>query len=887
MRTHASADLALAAYLDELARDRRVLWIGDPDSGAPERLSRSARSLRVLAPEGRSRDRERGRVRVGTLRQGALSFRGGSFDLVVVPDLVRTGLAEPDRVEELRAALADDGALVAGAFAGEPSLTYEGFFELLAERFDRVRMVGQLDFHGYALVDFESGEGADVGVDGSLVDGEETMPLRYVALGSAAEARDVATDAYCIVQVPGVMPSIESRPPPPPRDDMRRIEERIREAQREVDAANEHSEALEAALAQRTAELESVRDEIDRLDAARDDLNELRAEHMAVLRERDALERELRDAEKRAKAPAPEEISVEYARAESALFERARAILSLEAEVERRGVLVRDLVEELGQVRGRGASPDVGQLIGARDAAVERALEAESARAEAAFRIDELSAQLRANGSHVASAALSLGEATTQREVRDLAARVGDLSGQLVVCRERSVELNEQRDQARAENLRLTAMVSSLEDRAHGARRGYTVRIAELLDEIATLRAGVGFGAAPAKPAARPAPDLDGLHREIATLRGERDGLRLRLAERERALAESASGRRAPEVEHPQPAGSDDVASLQREIEGLRRGESELTMRAAEAAERIDAALGRAADLQSTIAARDALVTRLQIELAAEEQKHQIDGDRLRTLEGENRRLREAIVDASERVGAGEAASRRVDSLARDVERLEGELASARDKPAGDPAALERAESELTRLRERRGELEGKLGAATAQAELARQMRESAAETLGATRAILARLLETLGHAEPPRPGLAVEGEGGSSPPSGQYMPPGEATREIAVLHDRVARLTEDLAHEREERRVATSIRPGSDDSAELQRLGAVLSDREKELLELRTKATSAERDLKATRAACGEIRAGLEELLGSLGGSTDPEASERVGLLLRLLGRV
>ena len=90
-RARPYADRTLAVYLDGFAEGRRALWIGPADTGGAEQLATSARAVLVLDPTGQPKPGRRGRLRVGELQAGPLTFREGSFDVAVVPDVTVLG----------------------------------------------------------------------------------------------------------------------------------------------------------------------------------------------------------------------------------------------------------------------------------------------------------------------------------------------------------------------------------------------------------------------------------------------------------------------------------------------------------------------------------------------------------------------------------------------------------------------------------------------------------------------------------------------------------------------------------------------------------------------------------------------------------------------------
>ncbi len=192
------ADLALAVYVEELAARRRVLFVGDAASAVPERLSSVARSVEVVSPRTRARGTRRG----GRIlpRPWPSSQDARSWDLVLVPDLFWAGPPAPERVAEMAEWLTPRGVLVVGAEEREDSVGYEGLYELLAHKFEWVRMLGQAPFAGWSVVDFApASRELEVTFDGSLLGGTGEEASRFVAL---CASREVVLDPYSVVQVP-------------------------------------------------------------------------------------------------------------------------------------------------------------------------------------------------------------------------------------------------------------------------------------------------------------------------------------------------------------------------------------------------------------------------------------------------------------------------------------------------------------------------------------------------------------------------------------------------------------------------------------------------------------------------------------------------------------
>ncbi|MBW2462134.1 MAG: hypothetical protein JRH11_10845 [Deltaproteobacteria bacterium] len=995
--------------------------------------------------------------------------------MIIVPDLDRAGLANPDALAELAGAVGPDGVLVAGLGSGA-RVDYETFFSMTSAAFPSVRMLGQTPFRGYALVDFDAApEEQEVPtLDGSLVEGDDLE--RYVALCAKAPAR---LDAYAVIRVPQSPRRRRRRNGKEPKPE---VATRLAEVEAELLASSEHAESLEVDLGARTAELEALRDRVEDAEAgratARDEAdsrrNDVQAEQTAAIR---GLEGRLRDErarvvelERAAQARRTEKASPkaatgrerppaaadagpaeDYARLEAHLAERGRALRDAETELAHHATLVRDLVEELAEARraprasvtpaeaalptdAMATLPAAGveavgdRLVNERNRAVARALEAEAARAEARFTVDELEGRLSARGEEAAAhstreaelvgrvrgLASRLAEVQELRELADgrralfefdldgardqnlslerelgalqdqlelemirsrtpkpaepaepaveavpeppsarpgspgrpgrevleefeelrlserrLSVRVSDLSGQLMAARdlleatsevtgeatgqashslrgelvashEEAASFVEQRDHARAENMRLTALVGCLEDRFEGARRGYEMRVAEVSEELAAAHRE---NQAPAKPSAAAIAKRD-------ALRGELAGALARLADRETALAilensvaqmgqsSRVPGNEGAEADAPSvhDALRDELDALRERVAALKETETELTIRFADAEELSELEANRANDLASTVAARDALVNRLQIDLADEEHRGRATeetGDRARL---ENERLREAIVTASEEVGQVEVLEGRVGEL-------EQALRDSVTREASAGGRMDAAEEVLREARRDLSSLVGGLaedGAQTSRTSVGIDApsadeveTDSPAEGSeeGRLRARLSELeREVSGKDTLLRSATAQLDERGermrvleSQRASSSEL---ELRQKLVDLQQRTAKLSEELAHAKRGRRDAEA---GLSESRteEMRTLHDTLGDRDAELLVLRGQVSSAERDLRSFRTAADQARSGLEDLLGVATAQGDPSTAERVGGLLRALSRI
>lgn len=412
--TPEGAELALAIYVEELARAGRVLWMGEPGPGAA-RLAERAPSLEVLPPPRRSRGQRRGQR---LPQRGWLGpADAGVYRLVVVPDALAAGLADAGRLGDVARSLTDDGVVVLCTEAREGS--YERFHEHVAAGFAAVRMLGISAFSGACVVDFAAADGAGVSLDGSALSGAPPEPVsRWVAIASRSE---VALEPMLVVQLPAsaraasdaevapAAPAATAAPSAPlERANDRAIERPVERtndrapAERELDAARARLEHAEKRLEQ--AQREIARN-AQKLDELRHD-----AERAATaLAERD---RALADAEKRratlegareraADAALDGELASEVRGLEARLAAQGRELTELRIEAERRARLVRDLVEELARARTAAAGVATGAVPAApvsepvrSEPAQRRVADAEAARAAAGFRADELQAEL-------------------------------------------------------------------------------------------------------------------------------------------------------------------------------------------------------------------------------------------------------------------------------------------------------------------------------------------------------------------------------------------------------------------------------------------------------------------------------------------------------------
>jgi chromosome segregation ATPase len=505
---------------------------------------------------------------------------------------------------------------------------------------------------------------------------------------------------------------------------------------------------------------------------------------------------------------------------------------------------------------------------------------------------EELEA-LRASEKHLSERVSELSHQLMAAKDLATAAPKGDaeLREQLGAARQMVATLTEERDHSRAENIRLTVMVGSLEDRFEGARRGYELRIAELVHDLS-------MAAETPQEVAHPPSNgrVEGLEGEVA-------GLRARLEDREAALAALSKAAPSAAGSAAEAGGDVDVDAIRDEADRLRAQnadlkdrETDLTVRLADAEELSELEATRANDLASTVAARDALVNRLQLDLADEERRARELEENADRFKEEAERLREAVVDASEQMGS-------VDDLAARVSELEEALKNATTRAETHGGRMDAAEEVLREARANLGELatqleEGgvsfgktamgidapdsgwnepaKAGPGPNQEVARLEARLETMEREAADRETLLRSLTAQLEERDER--LRSTEKGG---PSDRDL-----RQNMVELQERAAKLSESLANERRARREAEAAASGKR-SEEMEKLHDALGDRDAELLVLRGQVSSAERELKSFREAAAETRSGLEELLGAATAQGDPGTAERVGGLLRVLSRV
>jgi len=791
------AELALAVMLEPLAAGGRVLWAGEPGPGA-ERLLACAASVEALA--GPRRTRLAGRRGSGVKTRG-LPAAGERWDLVVLPEL-----EDVARLGEAAQWIATDGSLVASSSAGP--LGYERLEAELGRVFGEggARILGQTRFAGFALVDFARADGSELSFDGTAL--EEVEPAqRWIAIAGAAVGSP-SLAAYLVVQTAAGDGSATPERGTVERASVERAPAERTGAERELEAARARLEHAEKRLEQAQREIARSAQKLDELRHQLDEANASRTGSAAALEES---RRQLRAATERAAsaeknafgAAEVREIEASYVELEERLRAQGGELAALRAELERRAILVRDLVEELAEARrspapaavkpASGATlPELDRLKAQVAGLLRRVADAEGQRAAAHFAADELRGRLERS------------EAERQRldtERQRLAAERHQLE------LERTQLRSELASRPAAEVVRgpeAAALASEREALARqsamieGRLRGLTARLAEVdelrrLAEARVLLLEVDLGAARETArarladfeqareqlaVARMAPPPGDPRREgtlLGTLSRTRESLLAAEEERDRLVKELGRARAGLVAAEQEAAGArggsaHDVAVLRSELEVLRASEANaraalVELRAAHEARLValDALEGERNGLSLRLGDAEAALASSSDRLAV------LAGERdglAARLEGSRAALRQlAEGSASSPVGefaadlewlvAERSEARRIGLLLAEAERdlevirreREAEAARAADAERmladerGEAGKLGRILGEVERDIERiRREREAAVEAAAAAQEDARQRTAGAIARLQARDALVARL---------------------------------------------------------------------------------------------------------------------------------------------------
>jgi hypothetical protein len=403
----------------------------------------------------------------------------------------------------------------------------------------------------------------------------------------------------------------------------------------------------------------------------------------------------------------PNDTGGEVARLEQLLRDQTRERRELAQELERRSALLRDActrLTELGPKVAEAASEHAVRAIrDERDAAVARAVEAEVARAEATFRVDELMGQLLGTGR-------TLEEIGPGPVERALTAKVADLEEQKQMADARLLLLEDELAQERAHSASIARERVEANERLEfelGQSRLWAetaqLKLAELLDARGALL-------------------------------GERDGLRARMEEAERALGaaqerlsrasrqgvelkdklETERAERATQLTRTS-AQSLQLEELRAELERVRRerAEAQTSNDALEASlgvlrDEIERERAQNADGASALVAREAELEELRAELE-----------------------RERSHSSARKVGLAEIEATLAEVQA-EVETKQLQIAASTKALAARDAELAELREALEAERAARGTLETQLAAARVPASVREAAQQEQLETLRA-----------------------------------------------------------------------------------------------------------------------------------------------------------
>lgn len=441
--------IALAAYVEPLATNRRVLVLGNALGALSlQLLERGARVVHVSDPdplrvsEAVARNRS-SQISFSTLADGDLSLREGAFELAVIENLGSFNATSV--LGKAHRALTPRGVAVVAcpnpeaAFPllrlGNPSATvldYYALYDAVAAEFEHVRMLGQTPFVGYAIADFSASGEPEPALDTSFVPGGAEEPDLFIALAAGHELR---LDEFAVIQLPtrqllaSIGAASDSGAVNQARDAERKAQRRIGE----LESRLKKSEKVEAPpapapvdnrellrLNQWIGELEARASTADeRADHAETELEELRGQLEAEQKTHEALKAR-HDKEQGELRAELSNKSGQLASATATLAERDRKLSELTGRVEQeenpelaelerqlveRGAEIRRLEQELrtaertGRELVREVSRRSTEQAALGSAELERALaEREADLQAAAWTIESLSLRLELSG---------------------------------------------------------------------------------------------------------------------------------------------------------------------------------------------------------------------------------------------------------------------------------------------------------------------------------------------------------------------------------------------------------------------------------------------------------------------------------------------------------
>ncbi len=598
----------LAVHAEPLVSGRRVAFLAPNDPSLVELLfDRGARAVHVydpsLPPSEPAKSDGEGLV-LAPLRALDLGLREGVFDLVLAPDLALLG--DPASVlTQVRRLVGARGVALIGCRneaggapwlpapeAHVPAPGYRAFYDLCAEQFADVRMLGVAPFAAYAVAELGPDQEPAVAFDTSLTDAPEA-PEWFVAVVAQHGGASVL-EAFDLVQFPRAelaqvdvdRSQVEQLEARLLVSDQKRSEAEARAGEAGLRAEREHAELASALddvrrlrdkLAKLPREVEEERGAKRRLEA---ELAKVKPE-LAELRElRLTLEAELIEARTQLATPGVRG-GVPLAEAQRVAEELAHALAEVSELRERFAAQARaesDLRHKLDE-KERELAASLARAKGLEDR-LENQLAEDSSRSN----VDQETMTVLTQHARAAEALaerlqreLLHGQKTHEQEVHDLEAAL----------RARGAELRA----ARAENDRRERMLHELLaelELAQGPAVPIVALDASLETAVSTARA-----------------ERDQLARDAARREADLQSALWRIAELERQVEAEAP------VAREVPAGEKAT-----ELDALRQALQQEHERAAHLEQRL--AQGGDGNLRAALAERDALIAQLSAQLSAQ-----------------------------------------------------------------------------------------------------------------------------------------------------------------------------------------------------------------------------------------------------------------------------
>ncbi|MFZ5891679.1 MAG: hypothetical protein ACOY0T_11550 [Myxococcota bacterium] len=398
------ASLPLVSYAESLCTQARVLLVGNALSGlARHLLERGARLVYVCdrnaarRAEAQARGGDRNIV-FGSLEDGPAALRENFFDFVLIENLAlepdaRATLSSVARLMTARASALvvapnpeSTRPLLPSEKPAQP-LDYYALYDAVTAVLPKVRMLGQVPFVGYAVVDFSAEGDPSPVLDTSLTGARGEEPDYFIAL-AGRETRSL--DEYAVMQLrtAEVIPESAPESVAPPKAPLATPAAPVAPAA----ASTSLNKGLEQKLLRQEAwinELEARAATADEradaaeseLDEVRERLGELEQRHerdcSALGQERDALKAELERLRQRVNdqddlialkdtqlsALADDgEATRELDRLEAQLKERGERVLTLEREVVEAERIGRELLRK-ANAGGSAASQQLAEQL--------------------------------------------------------------------------------------------------------------------------------------------------------------------------------------------------------------------------------------------------------------------------------------------------------------------------------------------------------------------------------------------------------------------------------------------------------------------------------------------------------------------------------------------